>query len=86
MRFDDAGYTSGAAVAHLHCVIKYFVKLVGWWEAVTYNSWRNLFPTIVETALLKGGLNQIMLRCRFLFAWLALVLLNFNSKSCIHCL
>ena len=36
MRFDDAGYLLGAAVAHLHCVlIKYFVKLVGGWVIVT---------------------------------------------------
>ena len=48
-----------------------------WWR----NSWRNLFPTFVETALLKGGLNQMMLRCRFLFVWLLLVLLNFSLKS-----
>ena len=38
----------------------------------------NLFPTFVETALLKGGLNQMMLR--FLFVWLLLVLLNFSLK------
>ena len=48
-----------------------------WWR----NSWRNLFPTFVETALLKGGLNQIMLRWRFFFVWLLLVLLNFRMKS-----
>ena len=48
-----------------------------WWR----NSWRNLFPTFVETALLKGGLNQMMLRCRFLFVWLLLVLLNSSLKS-----
>ena len=47
-----------------------------WWP----NSWRNLFPTFVETALLKGGLNQIILRCRFLFVWLLLVLLNCSLK------
>ena len=35
----------------------------------------------METALLKGGLNQMMLRCRFLFVWLLLVLLNFSLKS-----
>ena len=48
-----------------------------WW----CNSWRNFFPTFVETALLKGGLNQMMLRCRFLFVQMLLVLLNFNLKS-----
>ena len=36
MRFDDAGYISGTAVAHLHCVlIKYFVNIAGGWEMVT---------------------------------------------------
>ena len=44
------------------------------------NSWRNLFPTFMETALLKARLNQMMLRCRFLFVWMLLVVLNFNSK------
>ena len=81
MWFDDAGYVLGTTVAHLHRVlIKYFVRLVGGWEGWR-NSWRNLFPTFVETALLKGGLNQIMLRYRFLFVWLLLVLLNFSLIS-----
>ena len=81
MWFDDAGYIFSATVAHLVSVlIKYIVKLVGVLEVVTY-SWRKIFPTFVETALLKDGLNQIMLRCRCLFVWLVLVLLNFNSKS-----
>ena len=70
MWFDDAGYVLGATVAHLQEGGK-------WWR----NCWRNLFPTFVETALLKGGLNQMMLRCRFLFVWLLLVLLNFSLKS-----
>ena len=48
-----------------------------WWG----NSWRKLFALFVETALLKGGLNQMMLRCRFLFVLLLLVLLNYTSKS-----
>ena len=30
---------------------------------------------------MKGGLNQVMLRCRFLFVWLLLVLLNPSLKS-----
>ena len=47
-----------------------------WWR----NSWRKFFPTFVESALLKHGLNQIMLCCRFVFVWLLLVLLNFHSK------
>ena len=34
----------------------------------------------METALLKGGLNQMMLRCRFLLVWLLLVLLNSSLK------
>ena len=33
------------------------------------------------TVLLKGGLKQMMLCCRFLFVWLLLVLLNFSLKS-----
>ena len=44
------------------------------------NSWKNLSPTFVETALLKGGLNQIMLRCQFLFVWLLVVLLKSSLK------
>ena len=43
--------------------------------------WRNLFATFVETALMKGGLNQIMLHCQFLFVCLVLVWLNVNLKS-----
>ena len=35
----------------------------------------------METTLLKEGLNQMMLRCRFLFVWLLLVLLNCSLKS-----
>ena len=35
----------------------------------------------MEIAPLNGGLNQMMLRCRFLFIWLLLVLLNFSLKS-----
>ena len=31
--------------------------------------------------MLKGRLNQMMLRFWFIFVWLLLVLLNFNSKS-----
>ena len=40
---------------------------VKWW----HGSWRNFFPTFVETALFKGELNQTMLRCQclFLFGW-----------------
>ena len=40
-----------------------------------------LFAVFVENTLLKGRLSQIMLRYRYIFVWLALVLLNFNSKS-----
>ena len=47
-----------------------------WW----CNSWRNLFPTFVETALPKGGLSRMMLRCRFPFVWLLLVLVNSSLK------
>ena len=37
MQFDDTGYILGATVADFHCVlIKYFVKLVGGWNVVTY--------------------------------------------------
>ena len=39
------------------------------------------FSNIVDTALPKDGLNQIMLRCRFLFVWLLLVLLDSSLKS-----
>ena len=39
-----------------------------WWRS----SWKILFPIFVETALLKGRLNQMMLRCRFLFVLLLL--------------
>ena len=35
MRFDDAGHSLGAKIAHFHCVLKYFMKLVGGWEVVT---------------------------------------------------
>ena len=35
----------------------------------------------METSLLKGRLNEMMLHCRFLFVWLLLVFLNFNLKS-----
>ena len=70
MWFGDAGYVLGATVAHLQEGGK-------WWR----NCWRNLFPTFVETALLKGGLNQMILRCWFLYVWLLLVLLNFSLKS-----
>ena len=81
MWFDDDGYIFSATVAHLVSVlIKYFAKLVGVLEVVTY-SWRKNFPIFVETAPLNKGLNQIMLRCRCVFVWLVLVLLNFNSKS-----
>ena len=48
-----------------------------WWP----NNWRDLFPTFMQTALLKGGLNHMMLRCQFLFVWLLLVLLNVSLKS-----
>ena len=34
----------------------------------------------METALLKGGLNQMMFRCRFLFVLLLLVLIKFSLK------
>ena len=39
-----------------------------WWRS----SWKIVFPIFVETALLKGRLNQMMLRCRFLFVLLLL--------------
>ena len=81
MWFDDTGYVLGATVAHFRCVVlKYFWSLLEgekWWR----NSWRNLFLTSVETALLKGGLNQMMFRCRFLFVLLLLVLIKFSLKS-----
>ena len=48
-----------------------------WWR----HSWRKLFPTFLETALLKDGLNQMILHCWFLFLWFLLVLLNFSLKS-----
>ena len=67
MQFDDAGYILDATVAHFYCVlIKYFVKR---------------FSSICgDCSAGRGGLNQKMLRCRCLFAWLVLVLLNFDSK------
>ena len=81
MWFDDAGYVLGATVTHFSVLLSNILLSLlegrNWW----CNSWRNLFQIFVETALLKGGLKQMMLCCQFLFVWLLLVLLNFNWKS-----
>ena len=76
MQFDGVGYILVVTVAHFDCVvIKYFVI-----KYFVINSWRNLFPTFMEITVLKARLNQMMLHCRFLFVWMLLLVLKFNSK------
>jgi hypothetical protein len=67
---NDGLHIVHATIADLNCVsVKNFVKFVVRWKMFV-NQAEKLRPMLVLTLLLKGGINQMMLRCRPISVWL----------------
>jgi len=66
VRFDNRCHVGHAAVADFNgATVANGAEFVGRGEMFISSSFKNLFPILVETLLLNGGLNQMMLHFQF---------------------